>query len=529
MVNLYALDYTVFAIYFLVLAVIGYLATRKRANTKRDYFLAGDKLPWWMVGGSIVASNISSHHFIGVMGLAYTIGFAAMTVEWQAVLIGFNALLWIFLPYYLRNGFYTMPEFLELRFSRLARSTFGGLILLTYLFVEISAVLMLGAIAMQGLFPQMNLSWSIIVLATVTGLYTILGGLRAVVWTEMLQLGVLLMGGIALSAATINAVGGVSEIWATSHEWKLFLPADHPIFPWTMFLGGSISISIFYASANQFIVQRVLAAEDEWHARMGVVFTQFLKMLMPLIILVPGLLAARLYPDLPNGDMAFTTLVRNLLPSGLIGLVLAGLIAAIMSHVSGALNSCTTIATMDFYIPFFKKDASEAQAVMFGRFIGVIFLLIGVVWAQVFLKQRDLPIFAYLLDAYGHFAPGITTMFLFGVLWKRTTNAGALTAGIATIPLSVAMDFIFPDMAGLNRATIVFWLCVISCVVVSLMTKPRPQEEIKNLIWSKDSLKIPAGVRNKMTGLRSPVFWWAIVTAIVVYFYIRYGFMRFGD
>jgi len=527
-VNLHAFDILVFSAYFIVLGIIGYIASRRRANTKREYFLAGDKLPWWMIGGSIVASNISSHHFIGVMGLAYTIGFAAMTVEWQAVLVGYNALLWIFLPYYLRNGFYTMPEFLELRFSRLARSTFGGLIVLTYLFVEISAVLMLGAIAVEALFPHIDLFWSITGLALVTGLYTIVGGLRAVVWTEMLQLVVLLLGGIALSAATVHAIGGVSQVWATSHEWKLFLPADHPIFPWTMFLGGSLSISIFYAAANQFIVQRVLAAKDEWHARMGVVFTQFLKMLMPLIILVPGLLAQRLYPNLEKGDLAFPTLVRDLLPAGLVGLVLAGLIAAIMSHVSGALNSCTTIATMDFYLPFIRKDATEEQAVCFGRYTGVVFLIIGVAWAQVFLKQRDQPIFAYLLDAYGHFAPGITTMFLFGVLWKRTTNAGALTAGFMTIPLSLLLDFAFPGMAGLNRATIVFWSCVVACFVVSLLTKPRPEEEIKNLIWTRDSLRMPPSLREKMKGLRNPFFWWCIVTGIVGYFYIRYGVMRFG-
>src|SRR5688500_3823842 len=366
--RLTTLDLTIFVLYMLAVLGVGFYAARRGRQTKRDYFLAGDRLPWWMIGGSIVAANISSHHLVGVMGTAYSRGFVAMVIEWGAILIGFNALLWIFLPFYLRNGFYTVPEFLARRFDSSVRTTYAALILLTYVLVEIAAVLYMGALALN-LLTRIPITYSVVVLAVATGLYTITGGLRAVVWTEMLQLGVLLTGGILLSIYTIRAVGGVSAVWAGSSEWELLLPASDPDFPWTMYLGGTLCISVFYCAANQFIVQRALAAKDEWHARMGVVFTMYLKFLLPLIIIVPGLVAPRLYPNLAKPDLVFPTLVENLLPAGLVGLVMAGLIAAVMGHTSGAINSCTTIATMDFYVPWQRRR--RATAPVEGELVGV--------------------------------------------------------------------------------------------------------------------------------------------------------------
>ncbi|HTL29708.1 MAG TPA: sodium/solute symporter, partial [Tepidisphaeraceae bacterium] len=438
-------DRVIFILYIVAVLGLGLLAARRGKKTKRDYFLAGDKLPWWMVGGSIVAANISSHHLIGSMGVAYNRGFVAMVTEWGAILIGFNALLWIFLPFYLRNGFYTVPEFLYRRFGSSVRMTYAALILLTYLLVEIGAVLYMGALAMNSLLG-IRLSYSIIALAAFTGLYTILGGLRAVVWTEMLQLSVLLLGGIALSVATIHAVGGVHEAIQASQangKWDLLLPASDPDFPWTMYLGGALCISVFYCAANQFIVQRALAAKNEWHARMGVVFTDYLKFLLPLIIIVPGLIAPARFPNLERPDLVFPTLVENLLPTGLIGLVMAGLIAAVMGHMSGAVNSVTTIATIDFYLPWkhwrAEKQAAltaamvpvaavaqrngssevldyetpppeespgptgdaDRQAVRFGRIFGIFAIVLGVICAILLTEHSKKPIFLYLLNAYG--------------------------------------------------------------------------------------------------------------------------------
>lgn len=528
--ELTGLDIAIFAAYILVVLGLGVYAARKGAATKRDYFLAGDKLPWWMVGGSIVAANISSHHFIGVMGMAYARGFVAMTIEWGSILMGFNALLWIFLPFYLRNGFYTMPEFLERRFGAAARTTFAGLILVTYIFVEISAVLYLGAVALNSLLGIPLLA-SIVVLAIFTGFYTITGGLRAVVWTEMLQLVVLLTGGMVLSVATIRAAGGWSAVMAGSQEWHLLLPATDPDFPWTFYFGGGLCISVFYCAANQFIVQRCLAAKDEWHARMGVVFTDYLKFLLPLIIIVPGLMAPKLFPNLEKPDFAFPTLVKHLLPSGLVGLVMAGLIAAVMSHISGAINACTTIATVDFYLPYFKKNATEAQAVRFGKIVGIVIVILGILWARILLGHSDRPIFIYLLNAYGYVTPGIAAMFLLGILWSRATHAGALAAGAVTIPLSILIEQtagMLPEGISVyitpfaNRTGIVFWICIVTGIVVSLMTKPKSKAELEGLIWNKESLCLPPEQRSRNGGLRSPVLWWAIVTALVLFFYIRF-------
>jgi SSS family solute:Na+ symporter len=519
--NLTALDGCIFVAYLLAVMAVGVYATRRGQRTKRDYFLAGDKLPWWMIGGSIVASNISSHHLVGVMGTAYSRGFVAMVIEWGAILIGFNALLWIFLPFYLRNGFYTMPEFLQRRFGGAARTTYAGLVLIIYVFVEIAAVLYLGALALYSL-TGIKMIYSIFLLAGATGLYTIAGGLRAVVWTEMLQLVVLLMGGLSLAFATIFKAGGWSAVMESSKDWHMILPANDPDFPWTMYLGGIVCISVAYCAANQFIVQRVLAAKNEWHARFGVVFTLYLKFLMPLIIIVPGLVAPKLFPHLEKPDMIFPTLVENLLPVGLVGLVMAGLIAAVMSHISGAVNSCTTIATVDFYLPFIRKEATEAQAIRFGRIFGVIVILIGIACAGVLIAHGDKPIFLYLFNAYGYVTPGIATMFLLGILWHRTTHAGALAAGLLTIPLSALLEVWLPTLPFMNRTGIVFWSCMILCLGVSLMTKPKPAAELQGLIWNKESLSLPPELKATMTGLRNPTLWWAIVTAAVLFFYLRY-------
>ncbi len=521
-IDLSTLDLGIFLLYIAGVLLVGLYASRKGKQTKRDYFLAGDKLPWWMIGGSIIASNISSHHLVGAMGAAYDRGFVVIAMEWGAILIGFNALLWIFLPFYIRNGFYTVPQFLQKRFGASSRATYAFLILLTYVFVEISAVLYLGALALHSLL-DIPVFVSILTLALLTGVYTIAGGLRAVIWTEMLQLGILVIGGAILTVATMNAAGGIDTLLETTKDWHLFLPADDPDFPWTMYLGGTLCISVFYCATNQFIVQRVLAAKNEWHARMGVVFGDYLKFLVPLIITLPALVAHKIVPELEKPDLLFPTLVKMLLPSGLIGLVMAGLIAAVMSHLSGAINSCTTILTVDVYLTFFRKAATEKQAVRFGRLSGIVIIVLGILCTIILMNYSEKPIFIYLMNAYGLFTPGIATMFLLGILWKKTTEAGALTAGLLTIPLSLLLEYLFPEMPFFNRTGIVFWICIAGCIAVSLVTTPKPAAELEGLIWNRASLSLLPHEREQQRGLRNPFIWWALVTLMVLYFYVRYA------
>ncbi|MEO5648665.1 MAG: sodium/solute symporter, partial [Ginsengibacter sp.] len=368
--------------------------------------------------------------------------------------------------------------------------------------------------------PMMS---SILAIAVFTGIYTIAGGLRAVVWTEMLQITVLIIGMITLSIATIHAAGGISALMETSKDWKIFLPADDPDFPWTQYLGGTLCISIFYCATNQFIVQRTLAAKNEWHARIGVIFADYLKFLTPFLIVAPALVATKLFPNLEKPDLLFVTLVEHLLPSGLVGLVMAALVSAVMSHISGALNSSTTILTMDIYLPYIRKNATESQSVRFGRLAGIVIIILGIISSAVLISYSDKPVFLYLLNAYGLFTPGIAAMFLMGILWKRTTHAGALAAGILTIPLSFFMEFSFPQMPFLNRTGIVFWICMAACVMVSLLTKPKSDLELKGLIWNKASLSLPPEEFEQQRGWRNPFIWWAIITGIVLFFFIKYA------
>jgi len=279
---------------------------------------------------------------------------------------------------------------------------------------------------------------------------------------------------------------------------------------------------VYYNAANQFIVQRTLAAKSEWHARMGVVFAGYLNFFMPLVYIVPGLVAPLIFPQLESPDLVFPTLVKTLLSTGVVGLVMAALIAAVMSHVSGAINACATIATIDLYLPYINKEATDVQAVRFGRLCGVAIVVLGIIWSSVLMHHNDKPIFIYLLNAYGYFTPGIATMFLLGILWRRTTHAGALTAGIMTIPLSVGLETAIPEMPFFNRTGIVFWLCMAACAVVSLLTRPKPESELVGLIWNKDSLQVPTDQREQYSGLRSPLLWWVVLTAMVLFFYLRF-------
>lgn len=515
------IDITIFVVYIVGIVLLGLYASKRASSSKRDYFLAGDKLSWWMIGGSIIAANISSHHLVGAMGAAYSRGFVAITLEWGAILIGFNALLWIFLPFYIRNGFYTVPEYLEKRYGNATRVLYAILILFTYVFVEIGAVLYLGGLSLHALFG-IPILHSIFGMAILTGLYTVLGGLRAVIWTEMVQLVILVLGGIVLTFATINAAGGFQAVVDSTQDWKMFYPASDPDFPWTMYLGGLLCISIFYCATNQFIVQRVLAAKNEWHGKMGVIFGDYLKFLVPLIITIPALVAPKFLPPLDQPDLLFATLVETLLPKGLVGLVMAGLISAIMSHISGAINSCTTILTVDVYNQYINKNSTDAEAVRFGKRSGVAIIVLGILSAVVLIGYSDKPVFLYLMNLYGLFTPGIATMFLMGVCWKRTTSQGALAAGLLTIPLSLAMEFAFPDMPFFNRTGIVFWACMITCAVVSFFTPAVSGARLDNLVLTKGSFQLSEAEKRQNRGLRNPTLWWLIITVLVLYFYVRY-------
>ena len=294
--HLTGLDFAVFSVYIGSVLALGVWAVRRGVQTKRDYFLAGDKLAWWMIGGSILAANISSHHFVGIMGVAYKRGFVAFSVCWPSIFYCFSSLLFVFLPFYLRNGFYTMPEFLNRRYGTAARTAFGALILLTYVFVEISAVLCMGAIAVHALLG-ISMFWCIVGLAALTSVYTITGGLRAVVWTEMFQLVVLLVGGLCLTVMTVRAVGGWSAVMSHSTSGTCSTRPRIPTFP------GPRSSAPAWPSGSSTAPPISSSCRGPWPPktngmRMGVVLAMYLSLVTPLVYIVPGLLAPLLFPHL---------------------------------------------------------------------------------------------------------------------------------------------------------------------------------------------------------------------------------------
>ena len=367
--SLTGLDIGIIAIYFVIIFGIGvYFARKGRSSV--DYFLAGRNVGWFAIGASLFVSNISTEHFIGLAGSGATSGLAVGHFEWLACLI-LLILGWVFVPFYLRSNVFTMPEFLERRFNRSCSVYLASISILAYIFTKISVHLYAAAIVLERVVGWDPMT-AAIALVVATGIYTIIGGLSAVIYTELMQTLVLLAGAVILTVIGLSEVGGFGGLRAAvpEHYFSMMKPADHPEFPWTgIFLGAPI-LGIWYWCTDQVIVQRVLSAKDEGHAKAGTIFAGFLKILPVFVLVLPGLIAFALYPQLfttnasgtvTNGDIAYPTLIVNLLPSGLVGLMVAALLAALMGGMASVFNSASTLVTLDFYKRV-RPAASETAA-----------------------------------------------------------------------------------------------------------------------------------------------------------------------
>src|SRR5437762_3439402 len=388
--TLNAVDLAVFGIYMLATIALGFWVARRGKETAQGYFLGNKTIPWFVIGSSMVAADISSEQFISNVGGAYKHGIVLAAGDWNAWII-YTLLILVFLPYYVRTGVSTMPEFLERRYNSACRYIFAIASVAGFVAAINAGALYSGGIMLDSFFgadlarvlPKISLFGSevspvvlyIIFFAATTGLYTIYGGLKSAAWTDFMQIIILLFAGFLVPVLALRHAGGLGAfIQQDPERFQMFKPPSHPVFPVTGVFTGFLSVGIWYSCTSQHIVQRVLSAKDEWHARVGVVCAGFLHIIMPFFFIVPGVLAFKMFPNLAHPDQAYLLLVKELIPTGLKGLLLAGMAAALMSHVSAVLNSSSTIITIDLYKKLMKREVTEHQQVYFGRWSGVAVL-----------------------------------------------------------------------------------------------------------------------------------------------------------
>ena len=496
MSNLSIIDLLVIAAYFLALSGIAYWAARKEKNVSSDFFLASRDVGWLAVGASLFASNIGSEHLVGLAGTGAASGLAVGHFEWLASFI-LLLLGWLFVPFYLRSGVYTMPEFLERRYNPASRSYFTWVSIVGYVLTKISVTLFAGGVVMRAVTGY-DFWTSAAILIVITGLYTIFGGLRAVIYTEVMQAVVLIIGSITLMFIGLHAVGGWSGLKASVPPdfFSMWKPSSHKDFPWTGVVFGAPILGIWYWCTDQHIVQRVLAARNIQEARRGTIFAGYLKILPVFIFVLPGIVAAALYADVRGGmaDSAYPILVTRLLPIGFKGLVLAGMLAALMSSLASAFNSCSTLLTWDVYRKW-RPSASEARLVFVGRVTTVILVFLGLAWIP-FMKYVSPQIYIYLQSVQAYIAPPIAAVFLLGILSPRLNGKGALAAlwsgfvlGFARLLLELdkgsltkgSMTYWYADINFLHFAALLFILCSAILIVVSFMTPPPEPSRVADL------------------------------------------------
>lgn len=432
-----SVDLLVCGAYFLAVVALGFLSSRGQRGSVSGYFRAGNRLPWYAIGFSIVAAGISSEQFVGEMGYAYKLGMPVVNWEWL-VLPGLSLLLWIFVPLYVRNDVATMPEYLERRFGGRARTVYAWLTIASYVLVNFALVFYTGGFAIERMWGIDRLT-AVWILALVTGAYTVYGGLTAVAWTSSLQCVLLLGGGLYVFFAGMARIGwDWAAVLGTGQAGRLMTPADHEV-PWTALVVLMLSTNVWYYATNQYINQRCLAARNEWHARMGVLFSAGLQLLIPFATCFPGMIYRVINPTLDNPDAAYPMVVAAVVPSGWRGLVVAAILSAIMSTVAGLVSSTSTLVTLDLVRRGRGRDWTETRLVRVGQWSGGLALLLGALFAPIVLKWQS--IFRYAQDIWAPMAAPVVVVFLAAALWPRANERGALAClwlSIVSIPLTLA-------------------------------------------------------------------------------------------
>ncbi len=497
MQGLQTLDWIVLGLYFGVIFGIAWWVIRQKQETTSEYFLAGRHVGWFVIGAAIFASNIGSEHIVGLAGTAAKTGVAMGHYElhaWCILLLG-----WVFVPFYMRSRVFTMPEFLEMRYSPTARWFLSIISLIAYVLTKVSVTVYAGAVVFQTLMGVEFWTGALITVI-LTGIYTILGGLKAVVYTESLQAIVLLLGSITVTIVGLIKIGGWGNLVsiAGSDHFNLFLPLDHPEFPWLGMVLAPPIVGIWYWCTDQCIIQRVLAAKGETQARRGSIFASYLKLFPFFIFFIPGITAYALMKtgqlELAASDQAFPALVKALLPIGLRGLVVGGLLAALMSSLAAVFNSCSTLFTMDIYKKI-RPETSEKKLVMVGRIATAVVVVSGILWIP-FMKYISGELYHYLQSVQSYIAPPITAVFLLGIFWKRINAKGAISTLIGGFVIGMIrlvaelnkehLGGIFYKFADVNFLYFCFYLfvaCIGAMVVISLLTREPSYEKINGLTY----------------------------------------------
>ncbi len=521
------LDIAVFVAFFGIVIGVSMFKSRKE-KTGEDFFLAGRSLFWPMIGLSLIAANISTEHFVGMAGQgAGSAGMAIASYEWMAavtlIIVGI-----FFLPKFLRSGIYTIPEYLEYRYNPMARTLMAVFTMFIYVLVTISTVLYSGGLTLQTLFGDLNnsthLLYGILTIGAIAAIYTSWGGLKAVAWADLFQGVALIIGGIITMVLGFKAVGFSNFFEQNQDKLHLILPRDHPVLPWTALVLGLWIPNFYYWGLNQYISQRTLAAKSLRQGQLGIIFAAAIKLIIPFIIIFPGIMSLQLYGDQMTGpsgtDAAYPLLVRNLVGPGVRAFIFAAISGAVISSLASMLNSASTIFTMDLFKRHIKKDASQRMLILTGRVSTLVFVVIGAVIA-VMLQRFPAGIFTYIQEFQGFISPGVLGAFVFGFIFKRAPGA----AGVAALLVNVVMyglllmcfsgydlfdklGITLGEIAFLNRMAITF---IIVIIVMGVITLLKPLSEPKTMPVREDFDMKP-----------SPLVVWlgALVIAIIIVLYI---------
>lgn len=537
MEGLVTLDWVVIGLYFAVLLGVAAWVIMQKQKDSEDYFLAGRNVGWFVVGASIFASNIGSEHVVGLAGSGAGDKFPLLIYELHAWIV--ILLAWLFIPFYIRSGVFTMPEFLEKRFGPEARWFLSLFSLLAYVLTKVSVTLYAGGVVISTLL-DMSFMTGALITVVLTGIYTVLGGMRAVVYTEALQAVILVVGAAALTFLGLSAAGGWGSVVDTvgPEYMNMWRSMDDPDYPWHWLVLSSSIVGIWYWCTDQVIVQRVLTAKNLKEARRGSIFGAFLKLTPVFLFLIPGVLAltlklrGELAWDTP--DQAFPALMMHVLPAGLKGLVAAGLMAALMSSLASVFNSCSTLFTIDIYKKL-RPDASEKQMVNMGRLATGVVVILGILWVPVIEKLAGGVLYEYLQGVQAYIAPPITAVFLLGIFSSRINKTGALAtlfSGLVIAVIKIVLEVVegslsegslFHTIASMNFlkfSTLFFLFCVTILVVVSMFSERPLAKSLEGLTMStiSDEQKAANKASYGLIDIVASVFVLGLVAYVMIYF-----------